>query len=138
MKHMINWLDRTMDEYRRIIESASSTGNSIINIKRDRTRQNELYANKRILAYSDLFSILESEQNKILELWYLKKFSKIKVAEMLKISRATLYRKRSEIANILYKNQSLLYDYDWKSKHLQISPNQLPFNTWKNLHLPYW
>jgi Protein of unknown function (DUF1492) len=108
MESVVRWLERTMDEYNRIIESASSTSKSIISIKRDMERQNELYANKRILAFSDLFSVLDPAHEKLLNLWYIKNIPIGNLTKTLNISRATAYRKRLEIANTLYQNQHLL------------------------------
>ena len=109
MKEITKWFIQLIAEYRRIIESASSTGQSIIKLRRDSQRGRLSYANKRILEFSDLFSVLEDDQAELIDMWYVQKKSSASVAKRFQISRATLYRKRLQIADILYQNRYLFY-----------------------------
>ena len=109
MKHITRWFKRLMIEYLRVIESVSAEGQSIVNLKRDRKRGRLSYANQKILEFSDLFSVVEEAQVKLIDLWYVEKKSSALVAKALGVSRATLYRKRLSVAGLLYQYRHLLY-----------------------------
>lgn len=109
MKHITRWFKRLMLEYQRIIESASAEGQSIVNLRRDRKQGRLSYANLKMLEFSDLFSVLEEDQVKLIDLWYVEKKSSALVAKELGVSRATLYRKRLSVAGLLYQCRHLLY-----------------------------
>ncbi len=74
-----------MSEYQSIIESASVEGRSIVNLRRDRQRDRLPYANRRILQFADLFSVLDREQTELIDLWHIEDNSPLTVAKRLSV-----------------------------------------------------
>ncbi|MEZ4812965.1 MAG: hypothetical protein R2883_05690 [Caldisericia bacterium] len=104
----ITWLNETMEKYKELLIRKSVNSKSIIKIRRDKLEKKSSYLEDKILDFSDLFMILTKHEELFIDLWYLKELPKKEIAQKFSLSKATIYRMRSNIAKKLYENKGIL------------------------------